>query len=296
MLLEIKKLAKEGMSISEIAKKLDIKYAKAYNLIKSNNIMCLDGRKKPDKNRGLWCRKILDDKEVSELYLAGNSLSELSGIFNVNRITIFNSLVRSNTRTRPSTNRDDYVVKPPKLDRDTLYELYWNQSLSLAKIARLHDYNNSESVKRDMLIHGIDRRSYKEAGKVLYSDPARRELTAAINRRISYDFVPGGETSIERRFREWCETNNVEFVFQFKIPDSDVRHNYDFYLPKYNLIVETDGDYWHLKEEAIKRDCWFDSAAKKHGYKIIRFLSSTIEKTKNECFNTIKDMENEITN
>lgn len=50
------------------------------------------------------------------------------------------------------------------------------------------------------------------------------------------------ETSIEKKVREWLEDNNINHKCQHIIND---KFCVDFYLPNYNIIIETFGDYWH---------------------------------------------------
>jgi len=47
------------------------------------------------------------------------------------------------------------------------------------------------------------------------------------------------ESKGERRIRLFLEKNNIEFIQEYKVPDSNLR--FDFYLPEYNLAIEYDG-------------------------------------------------------
>lgn len=58
-------------------------------------------------------------------------------------------------------------------------------------------------------------------------------------------------------------------------------------MPKYNLIIEADGDYWHGHPELYKtlsetqkvnvdNDKFKDKLAKENGYELIRFWGSEI--------------------
>lgn len=58
-------------------------------------------------------------------------------------------------------------------------------------------------------------------------------------------------------------------IQQFKIPQS--RHIFDIYIPKYNLIIEYDGDKWH-KDKKHDRD--IDNLALSNGFKILRIKES----------------------
>lgn len=58
------------------------------------------------------------------------------------------------------------------------------------------------------------------------------------------------ETAPERMVREYLENlgfvNNVDFIQEKPILD---RYFADFYFPKYNLILEVFGDYWHVNPD-----------------------------------------------
>lgn len=86
---------------------------------------------------------------------------------------------------------------------------------------------------------------------------------------------------------EQCDNNSIEYKHQYKIPNASLRHDYDFYLYAFNLLVEIDGDYWHLTEKAKVKDDIYDNVAISCGYNIIRFLGSNIKKSEGKCFDEI---------
>jgi len=56
---------------------------------------------------------------------------------------------------------------------------------------------------------------------------------------------PVKDTSIEIKIQDFLKDLNMDFVTHNYM--SDIYHSYqcDIYLPKYNIILEADGDYWH---------------------------------------------------
>lgn len=54
-------------------------------------------------------------------------------------------------------------------------------------------------------------------------------------------------------------------IQQFKI--DGVKHLFDIYIPRLNLIIEYDGDKYHKNK---KRDAEVDKLAKDHGFKMLR--------------------------
>lgn len=58
-------------------------------------------------------------------------------------------------------------------------------------------------------------------------------------------------------------------IQQYKIPQSP--HVFDIYIPKYNLMIEYDGDRWHKDK---KHDREIDKVAIANGYRILRIKES----------------------
>lgn len=84
-------------------------------------------------------------------------------------------------------------------------------------------------------------------------------------------------TGLEILFAKLLKEIGVEFETQ-KIVGGKI---FDFYVPKANLIIETDGIFWHGKDKkisemnliqkrAVKNDKKKDIIAKAHGFKIER--------------------------
>lgn len=91
-------------------------------------------------------------------------------------------------------------------------------------------------------------------------------------------------TYIENLMEEILKDLNLDYKQQYKIK------NYlcDFYIPKYNLVIECDGEHWHNYPNYNKRDIQRDIIMMKLGYFILRFWSREI-KQKNKCSYFILD-------
>ena len=59
-------------------------------------------------------------------------------------------------------------------------------------------------------------------------------------------------SSIETKVKEQLSLYNVAFVSQKKICNG--HFVLDFWLPEYQLVIECNGDYWHLLPQRIERD------------------------------------------
>jgi len=93
------------------------------------------------------------------------------------------------------------------------------------------------------------------------------------------------ETSIERKTKKFLEKLNIKFFHPYWI--NNIKHHYaaDFYLPKQNLVIECDGDYWHRRPEIIKKDKTRNKEMKNVGYKVLRLWERDINNMSVEQFN-----------
>lgn len=86
--------------------------------------------------------------------------------------------------------------------------------------------------------------------------------------------MSGIETSIERKMSELLDVLKIKYSKQFPIGNFIC----DFYLPKLNIVIEADGDYYHSLPGAKERDARKDEYLKSLGYKVMRFGESVIKK------------------
>ena len=59
------------------------------------------------------------------------------------------------------------------------------------------------------------------------------------------------KTSIEEKVENYFIKHNIEYIYQYSTTNYFI---YDFYLPKYNCLIEVQGDYWHGYEELYNED------------------------------------------
>lgn len=81
-----------------------------------------------------------------------------------------------------------------------------------------------------------------------------------------------GESSLELLVRQQLEKLNEPFQQEMKIG----KFRADFYLPKRNLVIECDGEYWHMDQKARLRDQRKDKLMGKLGYSILRLSGTDI--------------------
>lgn len=96
------------------------------------------------------------------------------------------------------------------------------------------------------------------------------------------------ETKPEKLMRESLDNLNIKYTQEYPI---DNIYFADFYLEKYNIVIEVYGDYWHvnpsiygegkremndMQKEKIKKDKMKEGYLKKKGYRLIVFWEKEI--------------------
>ena len=84
------------------------------------------------------------------------------------------------------------------------------------------------------------------------------------------------ETSIERKVREALIDKGVDVLSEFKINSANKRDVFDLYAPRFNLLIECDGTYWHAKPEVKLRDAAKAARAIRAGYTVARLSEDEI--------------------
>ena len=95
-------------------------------------------------------------------------------------------------------------------------------------------------------------------------------------RRCPKCMIPHGETTI----LNYLKSNNVEYIYQYKIRTENRTLLPDFYLPEYNTFIEFDGEQHHNAKDFFggkeglrktqERDALKNAYAYEHGIKMIR--------------------------
>lgn len=113
-----------------------------------------------------------------------------------------------------------------------------------------------------------------------------------IRKRASGEKTQSSNTDIEIRFRDLLVARGISFVQQYLV--QGINHQFDFYIEKFNLLVELDGDWWHGNKGKVKIllpwqrrqyhiDCNYTQYAVDGGFRIIRFWGSSISENVEEC-------------
>lgn len=80
------------------------------------------------------------------------------------------------------------------------------------------------------------------------------------------------ETGIEKKVRDELTKRRISFIQEFPVRIGKRRWCYyiDFYIPKYNLVIEVDGVWWHRTVSQKKRDARKDKRLTNLGFIVRR--------------------------
>jgi very-short-patch-repair endonuclease len=88
------------------------------------------------------------------------------------------------------------------------------------------------------------------------------------------------DTSIELKMSAILQAHNIIFKKQARIEAVSV---VDFLVPKYKIIIQCDGDYWHSLPHKKRNDKEQDREYAIRGYIVLRFTETDIHKNINIC-------------
>lgn len=286
---EIAQRLSQGLSLAEICKMHGWSYSRVYYWCKQNNIKISrssNGKSSATLNARQMQRVFTnDDKDtLFTLYVTdGLSAAQIAKRFNTTAATVTATLRSFNIPVKLKNGK--YSKVTPTTPKHILEQLYITQHLSAQEIADLLGYKHHGQVIEEMKFYSIPRRTYQEAGALLYQKrPEKRNL----HREQFYAGVTGPKqatiTSLEKKFMDWATNNGIKFTYQFQIRSN--WHRYDFLLNGTNVIVEMDGDFWHSSPEHLERDQKFDETARRYGYIVVRIRESQVQ-SNNNIFNEL---------
>lgn len=203
-----------------------------------------------------------------------------------NYIKNYHSEFQCSTKTNGSTAASKVAAcnKKKPINLDLVKKLYYDDHLSMEQIG--HQLGCSAStICRIFAKHHLTARTKSENIKHLlatseqYREFVRaRNIDAYINRRTT-------GTKPERQFAQFCIDNHIEFIEQYRKVGN--RHPYDFFLPRYNLLVEIDGTYWHSSQQQRAKDQLHNQQAIDRGYNIVRIDTTELANQKGNYWNWI---------
>lgn len=187
--------------------------------------------------------------------------------------------VKNNGKTKKSKLAQEKSIKF-NVTKEELEKLFFVDGMGQKQIAEYYKVSKT-SVCKKMKQYEIDVRS---VGQSRYWDDNRREHfrmlantgVVGVFRHQNWKYH---STSIENFFIDECKRLGISYKRQF--PIEKYGHQYDFYVPKYNLFVEMDGEYFHKLPKQMEKDKKQMERSKKLGYNIVRITDKQIKQNKN---------------
>jgi len=176
------------------------------------------------------------------------------------------------------------------LDEKKLIELY-NEFKSVKYVAKILKCSPSAILRRlkkskielfkEVPIRDETRKKQSEAklGKINYSrlNQKHTEATKKLIREWRKNFItPKKDTSIEVKIQNYLKELKIDFFTHQYV---DIEHGYqcDFLIPSMNMIIETDGNYWHKYPIGNELDHIRTKELIEKGFKVLRLWESEIK-------------------
>lgn len=208
---------------------------------------------------------------------------------------------------------EDYMSKEKIIKvKEAIKNREWNFSpetrYKRSLYAKLHNPMNKPEIK---LKHRkiMDSKEYRENLSIKTSEGIKnmsiekkekhkqkhRELWRNENYRKKhlYNSCIKRTTTIEIKIMEFLNELQIDFIHQYFINDIKAKYFCDFYIPKLNLVIECDGNYWHNYPNGTAKDILRNEQLKLKGYKILRIWEKDIRKMKTE---NLKEMIDNVRN
>jgi very-short-patch-repair endonuclease len=96
--------------------------------------------------------------------------------------------------------------------------------------------------------------------------------------------VKTSRTSIEIKMADELNSRGIEYIDQHNLGN---KFALDFFLPKYNIVIECDGNYWHTLPDVVKRDKSKNAYIKACDLSLYRFWESEINMDVGACVDVV---------
>lgn len=124
----------------------------------------------------------------------------------------------------------------------------------------------------------IGKKGHHNKGKVLNLSIEQRKNRSL--KRVEYlasnRTIKSG-TRPENQFINFLVENSIEYQHQYAIHTTNGSWLYDFFLPRLNLLVEIDGEFWHSTKQSIRRDEIKNNVAKEQQKCLVRISTDNMD-------------------
>lgn len=206
----------------------------------------------------------LDEKkeEIISLYDSGLRQIEIAEKYDVSQTAISLRLRKWNV-SNPDGNRFRRI----EIDKETLYDLYWNKEQHPSQIARMYGCHK-QAITNRMLTYGIPFRTKSEARMgqlnpiydVGHTEATKKKMSDAFSngKRKSFGFsgnwgnvvlyespnqgVVKMRSSWEAKTADYLSERGIDWYYEHTwLKFSDTKYLPDFYLPELDLYIEVKG-------------------------------------------------------
>ncbi len=236
---------KNNVSLKAIAEEYNVDTSSIKTLIKKYSLL------KPSLN---YQKTLAPFKEqIIQLYNNNASIKQIANTFNVPDLSLARFLTQNNIHTPYYRSKQNNAI--PVSDAEKIYKLHHNDNLTLKDIGNLYNCS-APTVASFFDKNSIPRRSKTESVILTNQDEtiARKRLKNL--HKIKNYTLPSGEViklkGYEPQFLDFAFNNKLlsekDINYSPKrikyLQDNKLRHYYpDFYIPKYNLIIEIKSKY-----------------------------------------------------
>jgi very-short-patch-repair endonuclease len=134
-------------------------------------------------------------------------------------------------------------------------------------------------------------------GRIQSEETKQKMSDSAMKRIIKEDKIH--TSKLETIFQNILFEQNIENIHSYYA--KEIKAFYDFYLPKYNILIEVDGDFYHCnpikypdgsicktQTKNIKRDKQKNQWAQDNGFKLLRFWEKDINENPQQIIETLQ--------
>jgi very-short-patch-repair endonuclease len=141
----------------------------------------------------------------------------------------------------------------------------------------------------------------KNAKKRWSNPEERKKQSDRLIKRLTEKNNNNKKTQLEKQFQSFLESLGLKEKIDFKYQYQVAQNIFDFYLFKYNILIEVDGDFHHcnpnsehripqypIQLKTVANDIKKDRLAEDKNYKLLRFWETDIKTNKEEVIKILK--------
>lgn len=99
----------------------------------------------------------------------------------------------------------------------------------------------------------VIKKNRKDANKQITKK--RKKMPRDSRGKVIREHPKFGTSKLEQDFaHDFLDKMKVNYIWQYEA--KDIKRSYDFYLPDSNILIEVDGDYWHVNPKKYDVNDW----------------------------------------